>query len=110
MRSSAVVQAKPTVQSKLPAAAETDFANLSKLGMLCVVRCRYCSSRAGNDPQDIELTPVRIDAKVNAGPALTRPAAMTHRTGNLAVQMPLTRLFAQARQVVQGQRVSVSSA
>jgi hypothetical protein len=52
----------------------------------------------------------RIDAKVNARPALTRPAVAIHRTSNLAVAVPLIRPFAQTRKVVQVQQVSVSSA
>ena len=56
----------PTVQ---PATAETDGAepiNLYKLGMLFVVKCRYWSCRAGNDADDLELTPDRIDARAIA--------------------------------------------
>ncbi len=40
--------------------------NLYKLGMLFVMKCRYWSCRAGNDPDDLELTPDRIDAKAIA--------------------------------------------
>jgi len=40
--------------------------NLYKLGMLFVVKCRYWSCRAGNDPDELELTPDRIDARAIA--------------------------------------------
>jgi len=40
--------------------------NLYKLGMLFVVKCRYWSFRAGNDPAELELTPERIDARALA--------------------------------------------
>ena len=56
----------PTVQ---PDTNETDGAesiNLYKLGMLFVIKCRYWSCRAGNDPNDLELSQDRIDAKAIA--------------------------------------------
>jgi hypothetical protein len=56
----------PTVQSDTPAASETEPINLYKLGMLFVVRCRYWTCRAGNDPQELEFTPDRIDARAIA--------------------------------------------
>ncbi len=40
--------------------------NLYKLGMLFVVKCRYWSCRAGNDPVDLELGPDRIEARAIA--------------------------------------------
>jgi hypothetical protein len=40
--------------------------NLYKLGMLFVIRCRHWSCRAGNNPNDLELTQDRIDAKAIA--------------------------------------------
>jgi hypothetical protein len=40
--------------------------NLYKLGMLFVIKCRYWSCRAGNDPDDLELDQGRIDAKAIA--------------------------------------------
>jgi len=40
--------------------------NLYKLGMLFVIKCRYWSCRAGNDPDELDLTPDRIDAKALA--------------------------------------------
>jgi len=49
-----------------PTVPESEPINLYKLGMLFVIRCRYWSCRAGNDPQDLELTPDRIDARAIA--------------------------------------------
>ena len=40
--------------------------NLYRLGMLFVVKCRYWSCRAGNDPDELNLTSDRIDAKAIA--------------------------------------------
>ena len=40
--------------------------NLYRLGMLFVIRCRYWSCRAGNDPDDLDLSQDRIDAKAIA--------------------------------------------
>lgn len=40
--------------------------NLYKLGMLFVVKCRFWSCRAGNDPDELDLTPDRIDARAIA--------------------------------------------
>ena len=48
------------------AAPNTEPLNLYKLGMLFVVKCRYWSCRAGNDPDELELTPDRIDARAIA--------------------------------------------
>ena len=39
--------------------------NLYRLGMLFVVKCRYWSCRAGNDPDELDLTPDRIDARAS---------------------------------------------
>jgi hypothetical protein len=44
----------------------TEPINLYKLGMLFVVKCRYWSCRAGNDAEELDLTPDRIDAKAIA--------------------------------------------
>ena len=49
-----------------PAACAPEPINLYKLGMLFVVKCRYWSCRAGNDPDELELTPDRIDARAIA--------------------------------------------
>ena len=56
---------EPNVQ---PDAATTNTKpiNLYKLGMLFVVRCRYWSCRAGNDPDELDLTQDRINAKALA--------------------------------------------
>ncbi len=40
--------------------------NLYKLGMLFVIKCRYWSCRAGNDPDELDLSQDRIDAKAIA--------------------------------------------
>jgi hypothetical protein len=40
--------------------------NLYKLGMLFVVKCSYWSCRAGNEAEELNLTPDRIDAKAIA--------------------------------------------
>jgi hypothetical protein len=40
--------------------------NLYKLGMLFVVKCSYWSCRAGNEAEELDLTPDRIDAKAIA--------------------------------------------
>ena len=40
--------------------------NLYKLGMLFVIKCSYWSCRAGNDPDELDLTPDRIDARAIA--------------------------------------------
>ena len=40
--------------------------NLYRLGMLFVAKCRYWSCRAGNDPDELDLTQDRIDAKALA--------------------------------------------
>lgn len=55
----------PDVQPHL-AASEPEPINLYKLGMLFVVKCRYWSCRAGNDPDELDLTPDRIDARAIA--------------------------------------------
>ena len=44
----------------------TEPLNLYKLGMLFVVKCRFWSCRAGNDPDELDLTSDRIDAKAIA--------------------------------------------
>jgi len=49
-----------------PAAPDTAPINLYQLGMLFVVKCRYWSCRAGNEPYELELTPDRIDARAIA--------------------------------------------
>ncbi len=40
--------------------------NLYRLGMLFIVKCRYWSCRAGNDADDLDLSPDRIDANAIA--------------------------------------------
>lgn len=55
----------PNVQPD-PAASNTETVNLYKLGMLFVVKCRYWSCRAGNDADELNLTPDRIDARAIA--------------------------------------------
>lgn len=55
----------PNVQPN-PAAPDPEPINLYKLGMLFVVKCRYWSCRAGNDPDELDLTPDRIDARAIA--------------------------------------------
>ena len=40
--------------------------NLYKIGMLFVIRCRYWSCRAGNDPDELNLSADRIDARAIA--------------------------------------------
>jgi hypothetical protein len=52
--------------SKEPAAPASEPINLYKLGMHLVTRWRYPLCRTGNDPQDLELTPDRIDARAIA--------------------------------------------
>ena len=49
-----------------PGNSESDSINLYKLGMLFVIKCRYWSCLAGNDPDELELTPDRIDARAIA--------------------------------------------
>ncbi len=44
----------------------TDSINLYKLGMLFVIKCRYWPCRAGNDPDELDLSQDRIDAKAIA--------------------------------------------
>ncbi len=46
--------------------AEAQPINLYKLGMLFVIRCSYWSCRAGNDPDELNLTQDRIQAKALA--------------------------------------------
>jgi hypothetical protein len=48
------------------AAPDTEPLNLYKLGMLFTIRCRYWSCRAGNDADELNLTPDRIDARAIA--------------------------------------------
>ncbi len=48
--------------SPMPSHHGPEPLNLYQLGMLFVVRCRYWSCRAGNDPLELDLTPQRIDA------------------------------------------------
>ena len=55
----------PNVQPNT-ANAEPEHINLYKLGMLFVVKCRYWSCRAGNDPDELELSQDRITAKALA--------------------------------------------
>ncbi len=57
-----------TVPSVQPEAATTNIEpiNLYKLGMLFVVKCRYWSCRAGNEPDELDLTQDRIEAKALA--------------------------------------------
>jgi hypothetical protein len=55
----------PNVQPDT-AAPDTEPLNLYKLGMLFTVRCRYWSCRAGNDADELDLTPDRIDARAIA--------------------------------------------
>jgi len=55
----------PNVQPET-AASDTESINLYQLGMLFVVKCRYWSCRAGNEPDELELTPDRIDARAIA--------------------------------------------
>ena len=55
-----------TVQPDVPTVLESGPLNLYKLGTLFVVKHSYCPCRAGNDPQDLELTPDRIDARAVA--------------------------------------------
>jgi len=55
----------PNVQPDA-AASETEPLNLYQLGMLFVVKCRYWSCRSGNDPDELDLTPDRIDARAIA--------------------------------------------
>ena len=57
--------AAPNVQPD-SAEPDTDPLNLYKLGMLFVVKCRYWSCRAGNDPDELDLTQDRIEAKALA--------------------------------------------
>ena len=40
--------------------------NLYKLGMLFIIRCHYWSCRAGNEAEELDLTPDRINAKAIA--------------------------------------------
>jgi hypothetical protein len=54
------------IESQHPAAPNTEPINLYQLGMLFVVKCRYWSCRAGNEPDELELTPDRIDARAIA--------------------------------------------
>jgi len=63
----------PTVQAGSlkttpPAASGTNQEpiNLYKLGMLFVVKCSYWSCRAGNEPDELDLTPDRITARAIA--------------------------------------------
>ncbi len=56
----------PAVQPDTAETAGAEPINLYKLGMLFVVKCRYWSCRAGNDADDLELSPDRIDAKAIA--------------------------------------------
>ena len=56
----------PTVQPANVSSDGSEPINLYKLGMLFVIRCRYWSCRACNDPDDLELTQDRIDAKAIA--------------------------------------------
>ncbi|MHC4093494.1 MAG: DUF3150 domain-containing protein [Planctomycetota bacterium] len=46
--------------------ADAEPINLYKLGMLFVIKCRYWSCRAGNDPDELDLTVDRIEAKALA--------------------------------------------
>ena len=55
----------PAMQTN-QAASEPEPLNLYKLGMLFVIKCRYWSCRAGNDPNELDLTQDRIDAKALA--------------------------------------------
>ncbi len=57
-----------TVPSVQPPAADANAEpiNLYKLGMLFVVKCRYWSCRAGNEPDELDLTQDRIEAKALA--------------------------------------------
>lgn len=52
--------------SALHASYPDDPINLYQLGMLFVVRCRYWSCRAGNEADELALTPERIEAKALA--------------------------------------------
>ncbi len=45
---------------------DNDTLNLYKLGMLFVVKCRYWSCRSGNDPDELDLSQDRINAKALA--------------------------------------------
>jgi len=60
-----VIEAPDAQQAASPA-DDTEPINLYELGVLFVIRCRYWSCRAGNDPEDLELTQDRIDAKAIA--------------------------------------------
>ena len=62
------VQAGP-LKTDPPAVSETDQepVNLYKLGMLFVVKCSYWSCRAGNEPDELDLTPDRITASLGWG-------------------------------------------
>jgi hypothetical protein len=56
------------LEGKSPSSIENspEAVNLYKLGMLFVVKCRYWSCRAGNDADELNLTPDRIDARAIA--------------------------------------------
>jgi hypothetical protein len=47
----------------LGGAPEAEPINLYRFSVLFVIRRRYWSCRAGNDPQDLALTPDRIDGR-----------------------------------------------
>jgi hypothetical protein len=59
-----LLTAPPVSSSTVPDGAEP--INLYKLGMLFVVKCSYWSCRAGNEPDELDLTADRISAKALA--------------------------------------------
>ncbi|MBU0641525.1 MAG: DUF3150 domain-containing protein [Planctomycetes bacterium] len=56
----------PKVQPDTVGDNDAEPIDLYKLGMLFVIECRYWSCRVGNDPDDLELSQDRIDAKAIA--------------------------------------------
>ena len=68
----------PTAQPSLTT-PDAEPINLYQLGLLFVVKCRYWSCRAGNQADELELTPQRIDAKAGStSPCRTGSSRSAH--------------------------------